>query len=111
MGVKVESMLNSGLVVADGLLLISQRSMQQVTERLDRLISQIKEVQRPYICAGKPADIFLVRLCLPLFSPPQSFPQLYPQRLRDEKCRSHMASSFAVLRSAGSAYRSITILQ
>lgn len=36
--------------------------MQQVTERLDRLISQIKEIQEPHVLGGKPVDILLVRL-------------------------------------------------
>lgn len=37
------------------------RSMQQVSDRLDRLILQIREIQRPYMKGGKPADVLLVR--------------------------------------------------
>lgn len=35
-------------------------SRQQVTERLDRLISQIKEIQRPYMNGEKPVDVLFV---------------------------------------------------
>ncbi|KAF2125638.1 putative phosphoglycerate mutase [Dothidotthia symphoricarpi CBS 119687] len=35
-------------------------SKQQVTGRLDRLISQIKEIQKPYMRGEKPADVLLV---------------------------------------------------
>ncbi|KAL2194969.1 putative phosphoglycerate mutase [Corynascus similis CBS 632.67] len=35
-------------------------SMQQVTERLDRLISQIRLIQKPYMNGEKPADVLLV---------------------------------------------------
>ncbi|KAK9443964.1 Histidine phosphatase superfamily, clade-1 [Metarhizium brunneum] len=35
-------------------------SMQQVTERLDELISRIREIQRPYMNGGKPVDVVLV---------------------------------------------------
>ncbi|KAL2166387.1 hypothetical protein VTG60DRAFT_2816 [Thermothelomyces hinnuleus] len=35
-------------------------SMQQVSERLDRLISQIREIQRPYMNGEKPTDVLLV---------------------------------------------------
>lgn len=35
--------------------------MQQVTERLDRLILRIKEIQQPYMDGQKPVDILLVR--------------------------------------------------
>ena len=75
--------------------------MQQVTERLDRLISHIKEIQKPHMLGEKPVDIVLVRLSslsssahilVSLVSP-----QLCSQRLRDENCRSHMVSSFAAL--------------
>lgn len=37
-------------------------SMKQVTERLDRLISQIREIQSPYMKGEKPVDVLLVRL-------------------------------------------------
>ncbi len=47
--------------------------MEQVTERLDRLISQIKDIQKPHMRGEKPVDIVLVRLrklpCLPHLSP------------------------------------------
>jgi hypothetical protein len=36
------------------------RSMQQVTERLDGLITQIREIQRPCMDGGKPANVLLV---------------------------------------------------
>ena len=42
--------------------------MQQVTERLDRLISQIREIQKPHMRGEKPVDILLVRLFSHLFS-------------------------------------------
>jgi hypothetical protein len=35
--------------------------MEQVNERLDRLISQIREIQRPYMKGEKPVDVLLVR--------------------------------------------------
>jgi hypothetical protein len=35
--------------------------MQQVTERLDKLILQIKKIQEPYMLEEKPVDIVLVR--------------------------------------------------
>ncbi|KAH8591855.1 putative phosphoglycerate mutase [Bisporella sp. PMI_857] len=35
-------------------------SRHQITERLDRLISQIKEIQQPYMHGEKPADVLLV---------------------------------------------------
>ncbi|KAI0189231.1 putative phosphoglycerate mutase [Astrocystis sublimbata] len=35
-------------------------SMQQVSERLDRLISQIREIQRPHMNGGGPANVLLV---------------------------------------------------
>lgn len=39
---------------------ISHRSAEQVTERLDRLISKIRDVQGPYMDGEKPADVVLV---------------------------------------------------
>ncbi|GKT88571.1 phosphoglycerate mutase [Colletotrichum tofieldiae] len=35
-------------------------SMQQVTERLDRIISQIREIQSPYMNGEKPVDVLIV---------------------------------------------------
>ncbi|KAF2415859.1 putative phosphoglycerate mutase [Tothia fuscella] len=35
-------------------------SRHQITERLDRLISQIKEIQQPYMHGEKPVDVLLV---------------------------------------------------
>ncbi|KAK5633443.1 hypothetical protein RRF57_009157 [Xylaria bambusicola] len=35
-------------------------SRQQVTERLDRLISQIRDIQKPYMNGEKPVDVLLV---------------------------------------------------
>ncbi|KAL4935988.1 hypothetical protein BDV06DRAFT_233805 [Aspergillus oleicola] len=35
-------------------------SREEVTERLDRLISQIKNIQRPYIKENEPADVLIV---------------------------------------------------
>lgn len=62
-----------GLFVADRLLLIPLRSRQQVTERLDRLISQIKEIQRPYMNGEKPVDVLFVRFVSLLFFPSPNF--------------------------------------
>ena len=52
-------MLCPGL--GDNLFLTLQRSNDQITERLDRLISQIKEIQKPYMYGENPADVLLVR--------------------------------------------------
>ena len=35
--------------------------MDQIAERLDRLISQIRDIQRPYMKGEKPVDVLLVR--------------------------------------------------
>ena len=35
-------------------------SVQNVAERLDRLIAQIREIQAPYVNGEKPVDIVLV---------------------------------------------------
>lgn len=43
------------------LSLINLRSAQQVTERVDELISQINGVQKPYMGGEKPADVLVVR--------------------------------------------------
>ncbi|THC97044.1 hypothetical protein EYZ11_003487 [Aspergillus tanneri] len=40
------------------------KSMQQVTEQFDRLIGQIREIQRPYMNGEKPVDIVLVWIVL-----------------------------------------------
>ena len=49
------------LLLAGQTLLISLcRSMDQVTTRLDKLISQIQDLQRPYINGEKPCDVLLV---------------------------------------------------
>jgi broad specificity phosphatase PhoE len=37
------------------------RSPQQVTERLDRLIAKIRDIQRPHMNGEKPADVVVVR--------------------------------------------------
>lgn len=34
--------------------------MEQITERLDRLVSQIKEIQKPNMRGEKPSDVLLV---------------------------------------------------
>ncbi len=39
---------------------MASRSAQQVTERLDRLIAQIREVQAPYLNGQEPVDVVLV---------------------------------------------------
>ncbi|KAL4983894.1 histidine phosphatase superfamily [Aspergillus falconensis] len=39
---------------------VGGESSEEVTERLDRLISQIKDIQRPYINGKEPADVLLV---------------------------------------------------
>jgi hypothetical protein len=36
------------------------RSPQQVTERLDRLIAKIRDIQRPHMNGEKPADVVVV---------------------------------------------------
>lgn len=75
---------------ASKILLTLSRSAQQVVERLDRLILQIKEIQKPYMRGEKSANVLLVRF-LSLLSYPT-----FPQQLRNEYHRSHMASSFVV---------------
>ncbi len=40
------------------------RSMQQINERLDRLILQIREIHRPRMNGGTPSDVLLVSPCL-----------------------------------------------
>lgn len=48
--------------------------MQQVSERLDKLVSKIREIQRPHMNGSQPADVllvglsFLLPLQIPLFS-------------------------------------------
>ena len=56
----------SSLLVVRGLATNSciHRSMQQISERLDRLILQIREIHRPRMNGGKPSDVLLVRLRL-----------------------------------------------
>ncbi|KAI8663916.1 hypothetical protein NCS55_00898100 [Fusarium keratoplasticum] len=44
-------------------------TMQQVTERLDRLVSEIRNIQRPNMNGEKSADVLLVRSHPPLFHP------------------------------------------
>ena len=39
---------------------MNNRSADQVTERLDRLIAQIREIQAPYMHGEKPADVVVV---------------------------------------------------
>jgi hypothetical protein len=41
--------------------------MQQVTKRLDRLIFQIREIQRPHMNGDQPADVLIVRSPHPLY--------------------------------------------
>ncbi|MCJ1379041.1 hypothetical protein MMC17_002140 [Xylographa soralifera] len=56
-------------------------SMQQVTDRLDRLISQIKEIQKPYMLGEKPGNIILVRpssLSFLLLRKHPRLPHLFP---------------------------------
>lgn len=38
----------------------TDRSPQQVTERLDRLIAKIRDIQRPHMKGEKPADVVVV---------------------------------------------------
>ena len=89
MDARVESKLCTDSTLVDGLLLTVERSVQQVTDRLDKLILQIKDIQKPYMHGMKPADIVLVRFSV-LRLQMQSRPN-------NENCRSHMALSFAVL--------------
>lgn len=42
------------------LTLFGSRSIDEVTERLDRLVSRIREIQRPYMRGECPADVVLV---------------------------------------------------
>jgi hypothetical protein len=58
MGVRAESMLCP--VLGDDLFLMPKRSRQQITERLDRLISEIKKIQQPYMHGEEDADVILV---------------------------------------------------
>lgn len=58
MDVRVESI--TGLDLVEDMLLIGVRSPEQVTERLDRLILQIKEVQKPFMRGEEPADVLVV---------------------------------------------------
>ena len=39
---------------------VPHRSAQQVTERLDRLIFNIRDIQRMYMSGEKPVDVVLV---------------------------------------------------
>ena len=58
---KVESILSLYFIFHVGLANVcDDRSMQQVTDRLDRLISAIKDVQRPHMEGGKQANVVLV---------------------------------------------------
>lgn len=61
---RVESKLSTshgGRLAGMGMLtLLGCRSMEEVTERLDRLVSRIREIQRPYMLGGRPADVVLV---------------------------------------------------
>ena len=57
--------------VASRLLLTLSRSAQQVGERLDRLILQIKEIQKPYMHGEKSANVLLVRFLSSILIFPQ----------------------------------------
>lgn len=59
MGVRVESMppFLLHLAVANTQW---QRSMHQVTQRLDRLVSRIRDIQKPSMKGEEPADVLLV---------------------------------------------------
>ena len=48
----------------DGLMLTVDRSKADIEERLDRLIGEIKELQKPYMESGGNGDIVLVRIPL-----------------------------------------------
>ena len=39
------------------------RTPQQVTERLDRLIKEIREIQKPHMDGSKAVDVVVVRIC------------------------------------------------
>lgn len=51
-------------------LILCLRSMKQVTERLDKLIMRIRDIQRPCMKGERPADVLLVSsfFFFPLFS-------------------------------------------
>lgn len=42
-------------------LLMLDRYPAQVTERLDRLVAQIRDIQRPFMKGKQPADVVLAR--------------------------------------------------
>ncbi len=42
---------------------VPDRSAQQVTERLDKLVAQIIDIQQPYLNGEKPVDVILVCSC------------------------------------------------
>lgn len=44
------------------------RSPEQVAERLDRLVEQIKDTQRPFMRGEKPADVLIVSVNPPPLS-------------------------------------------
>lgn len=50
----------NSLTLSAPLLTLTYRSMQKVSERLDRLISQIRDIQRPCMSGEGPADVLLV---------------------------------------------------
>lgn len=64
MGARVESEFSTShggpLAGIMMLTLLGSRSMDGVTERLDRLISRIRDIQRPYMLGERPADVLLV---------------------------------------------------
>lgn len=84
MDVRVESKLCTDLVV-HGLFLMSRRSVQQVTDRLDKLIWRIKDIQRLHMHGRNPADIVIV--CFPVL-PPQALLMLF---VRINQCELQVA--------------------
>jgi hypothetical protein len=61
MVVREESMFCPSPVIFIDYLLIASRLPHEVTKRLDKLILQIREIQKPYMLGEEPADVLLVR--------------------------------------------------
>lgn len=57
MDVRAES---KSCIMNDGRLLMARRSVEEVTDRLDKLIVHIKSIQEPLMDGTEPADIVLV---------------------------------------------------
>lgn len=84
-----------------------ERSVQQVTERLDRLIRRIKDIQRPHMYGPDPADIVIVCFSRIPFRRGHSFMLLHETNHCGIR-RWHTVLSSAVSSIAGLAMRSRT---